>query len=107
METQNSFLPLRDLTEMTAPLNRAKTSMTDSTIDHASILERVIGYSVMEQQRTCQPCEEVSSSRDHSSRPEDRRNATIDGSISRGHPLQKMPDVGILFPSQQEGSKGL
>jgi hypothetical protein len=92
---------------MTAPLNRVKTSMTDSTIDHASIPERVIGYSLFEEQRTCQACEEVSSSRDHSFRPEDRGKATFDGGIPHGHRLQKMPAPGILFPSQQEGSKGL
>jgi len=107
METHTSFLPLWDSTEMTAPLNRSKISTFDPMVDLPLNCERVTGHALIGSKEHARRVEEAGSSRNHSFRPEDRGNATIDGGVSRGHRMQKMPALGILFPSQQEGSKGL
>jgi len=96
METQNSFLPLRDLTEMTAPLNRLKMSMTDPMVDFTQFWNEVSGTPLSRSKEHARPREETSSTRYHVFRLEERRSAAFNDNSPQATGLQKMPALAFF-----------
>jgi hypothetical protein len=93
METQNSFLPLRDLTEMMAPLNRLKMSMTDPMVDFTQFWNEVSGTPFSKSKEHARPREETRYALYQLFRLEERRSAAFNDNSSQ--PTDAAENAGL------------